>query len=111
VADEDRSVAAGAPSGKGADRDAGVSAEGSAGSAVALAEEAFGDLPAFAGGGGVGSAGLSLPWERSAAARVMRRAPQPGQAMMLSGSKDWVIADLQRGQFMALDREREYNVW
>jgi hypothetical protein len=30
--------------------------------------------------------------------------------MMLSGSKDWVIADLQRGQFMALDREREYNV-
>jgi len=110
VADEEGSVAAGPPSGKGAARDAGVSAEGSVGFLVALAEETFADRAAFAGGAGVGSAGLSLPWERSAAARVMRRAPQPGQAMMLSGSKDCVIADLQRGQFMALDREREYNV-
>lgn len=31
--------------------------------------------------------------------------------MMLSGSKDCVIGDLQRGQFMTLDRRREYNVW
>ena len=62
-----------------------------------------------AGGDGVASVAFSFPWERRAAARVIRRAPHPGQAMMLSGLKDWVITVLQRGQFM-VDREREYSV-
>ena len=119
MADRETSLAAGRPRGKGSAGDAGVSAEGSAGSLVAPAGEAFAGEAfagedfagtAFVGGAGVGVAGLSFPWDRSAAARVMSRAPHPGQAMMLSGPKDWVIADLQRGQFMALDREREYNV-
>jgi hypothetical protein len=124
VADAETSLTTGRPRGKGSAGEAGVSAEGSVGFSFAPAGEPFagelfagelfaGELfaaAAFAGGAGVRVAGLSFPWDRNAAARVMSRAPQPGQAMMLSGPKDWVIADLQRGQFMALDRGREYNV-
>lgn len=64
-------------------------------------------VEAGAGGGaekaGPGSpdSGLGPPCERIAADRVIRRAPHPGQVMMLSGLVSVPITALQRGQFMA----------
>ena len=75
------------------------------------AEEAAADSSGDGRGVGTGSDALSLPWERSAAARVIRRAPHPGHSMMLSGSKDWVIGGLAaRAVHGVQNQDREYNV-
>ena len=58
---------------------------------------------AGAAGGGTGAvaAGLGPPWDRRAAALVMRRDPHPGHVTMPSGSLSGPTGVLQRGQFMS----------
>jgi hypothetical protein len=53
-----------------------------------------------AAGAGDGPGRFGPPWDRKAAAFVMRRDPHPGQVTMLSGSERGPIEVLQRGQFI-----------
>ena len=52
-------------------------------------------------GTGAVAAGFGPPWDRRAAALVMRRDPHPGHVTMPSGSLSGPTGVLQRGQFMS----------
>jgi hypothetical protein len=82
-------------------------ADGRAGSGGIVSMDGGAAAAARVGGAATAGTGAGLvgrpapPWERSAAARVISREPQPGQVTTLSGPGRRSMDVLQRGQFMA----------